>query len=377
MVFESKFNFNKTSENSKKKVIIALMKKKSDTIFSGNNTLEKLKNFLQAQKDREIVLITDDHVRSYCLPKIESYFQPALILSLPPGEKQKNINRVTTLCQSMTAYDISRDALIINLGGGVVTDLGGFVASIYKRGVAFINIPTTIIGQIDAAIGGKNGINLGHTKNQIGVINWPLSTWCCPEFLTTLPEHEWVSAKGELLKYVLIGCNISLDSIEHIEKNISENNISALVSEATRFKKMIVDKDPYEQHIRQILNFGHTIGHAIEAAMSEKETPVSHGESVAAGIICESFIASKINGFPYRQIKDIEQFYRNNFPAIPLDHDSIKMIGGYTLFDKKRQNKKLCCVLLDKEGIPQTNCHITTDQVNEALHYFFNNFVTR
>jgi 3-dehydroquinate synthase len=256
---------------------------------------ERLNQHLKENKYSNIFIIVDTNTNEFCLPKFLPLLETDLtieIIEFEAGEINKNIETCIEVWKVLTELGADRKTLIINIGGGVVTDLGGFVASTFKRGVDFIHIPTTLLSMVDASVGGKNGVDLGNLKNQIGVINTPKMVLVDTNYLETVPQNEMRSGLAEMLKHGLIFDKAYWESFLDI-KAIDFNQLDSLIYRSVEIKNIIVMQDPTEKNIRRSLNFGHTLGHAIEGYFLENEnkTTLLHGEAIAAGMILESYIS--------------------------------------------------------------------------------------
>jgi len=254
-------------------------------------------------KDSKKIVIVDENTQEECWPFVLTTFEAlsdAEVIVLPSGEKNKVMEVCFQVWEAFTNYHIQRNDLVINLGGGVVTDMGGFIASVYKRGLDFINIPTTLLAMVDASVGGKNGINLGAHKNQLGVFSAPEITVCDSAFLQTLDPKELLSGKAEMIKHGLIA---SAPFFNDLIKDKNEIPSEKLIEAAIQIKSDIVDRDYKEQGERKKLNFGHTVGHSIEGYLLEKEVEITHGECVAWGILVESYLSHELAGLPESYIQ--------------------------------------------------------------------------
>lgn len=268
--------------------------------------------YLKSHKTDRIFLLCDSNTED--IWNKDHILDDAVKIVFPAGEDNKNIQALITLSEFLTRSLATKNSILVNLGGGVVSDLGGFAASVYKRGIRYINVPTTLLAMVDAAIGGKTGINLGSVKNQIGSFHFPEAVLIWPGFLRTLPEREWCSGKGELFKYSLLGAGFSL---EEISENNDPEGISHLIQLSAAFKHRIVTRDPKDNGIRMILNFGHTIGHALESEALSRNIPLTHGEAVAAGILAELFLLSQHGITTEDLIEETMNVYRRLFdPAL-------------------------------------------------------------
>jgi 3-dehydroquinate synthase len=319
----------------------------------------------------KVFLICDRNTSVHCVPLILQNFPAETvdrIFVLPPGEKSKEMPVVLEVLQWLAFQGASRNSLIVNVGGGVVSDLGGFAASIFKRGIPVVNIPTTLLAQIDAAYGGKTGVNQRGIKNQIGTIWFPVMVYVNPHFLHSLPDEHRRSGLGELLKYALIGAGFSPEELG--ENRFSDPaNLNILIGQCVDFKTAITSHDPLDLGLRRILNFGHTFGHAFETANAAENHTLTHGEAVAAGIVAETYCSVKINGLSQDFLNRIVAFYLAHFPIRPLNQlDPLKLI---TLMkhDKKNAEGSISSVLLDRNAQPTSPVPLTDELIIEALGF--------
>jgi 3-dehydroquinate synthase len=267
-----------------------------------------LYHYLAENSYSHIAVIADEHTNKYCLPKIKSLlpakFTKVIIKS---GEEHKTIETCARIWDAMTKANMDRHALVINLGGGVIGDMGGFCASTYKRGIDFIQIPTTLLAQVDASVGGKLGIDFQHYKNHIGVFQLPKMVLIDPEFIQTLPEREKLSGYAEIIKHCLIRDEEKWEEISN--KGFEDINFADLISHSVEIKKAVVAEDPKEAGLRKILNFGHTLGHAVETyLLNLGKRRILHGEAIAVGMIMEAFIAHSRELISWQELESIELY---------------------------------------------------------------------
>jgi len=322
------------------------------SIYFNEKGYEAINQILIKNKYSTIFILVDENTNDFCLPK----FLPNLatdiaieIIEIEAGEEVKNITSCVEIWSILSELGADRKSVIINLGGGVISDIGGFIASTFKRGIDFINIPTTLLGMVDASIGGKNGIDLGNLKNQIGIINVPKLLLIDPSFLETLSQKEMRSGLAEMLKHGLIYDKKYWEQFLVLSE-IDFADFDALIYRSIAIKNEIVKQDPTENGIRKALNFGHTLGHAIESHFLKSETPLLHGEAIAIGMILESYI-SKEKGLlscdEFHQIKytltDI--FEKNNFSK-----KDIESIQDLLIHDKKNEYGKIQFALINGIG---------------------------
>ena len=319
-------------------------------------------DFSQAKK----VIIVDENTHDNCLEALLTHYEAlkeAEFILLPPGEENKVMEICFQVWEALTEYKIGRRDLIINLGGGVITDLGGFIASIYKRGVQFINMPTSLLAMVDASSGGKTGIDLGPFKNQLGLFAYPICTIIDPGFLQTLPDNEKVWGKAEMLKHGLIADKAHWDALK--EKDVHDITLEDIATSAS-IKNNIVLKDPKEENERKKLNFGHTIAHALEAYFLDK-SPLPHGYAVALGLLVESKISMDLGLLSKEEYYEIEHFILQQYDKI----DNISTIGetllGFMQNDKKREGQEYNFTLLNTIGQSSINHTVTEEVILEAL----------
>lgn len=319
-----------------------------------------------------IILLVDENVARLCLPVFKERLPSVSIsgiVTILAGEEKKNLEASRYIWNELTKLKVDRDALIVNLGGGVVSDIGGFTAATFKRGVKFINYPTTLLGMIDAAIGGKTGIDFGKYKNQVGLFVDPISVVIDPIFLKTLDNRQLQSGFAELLKYALI---TDLDLWEMLKgvkfTDITEWN--TFIVKAARDKIDIVKHDTHEKGIRKNLNFGHTVGHSFESYFLMSENPVTHGMAIAAGMICEAYISVKMNDIGCEVLNEIVAMIDLNFERLQFTPEQIPALFEIMMQDKKVRNGKLQFSLLKKLGKTIHNCEVADDLLKESLHFY-------
>lgn len=319
---------------------------------------------------RKIILV-DENTHDFCLEYLITSFpvlQEAEVMLLPVGEENKVMEVCFQVWEALSEYRIVRSDLIINLGGGVVTDMGGFIASLYKRGIDFINIPTTLLGMVDASIGGKNGIDLGSYKNQLGVFNHPVAIFIDPGFLQTLPEEELVSGYAEMIKHALIADKEHWKLLHQLDpiRLLETHHYEELISRSVEIKVSVVNADPKESGMRKILNFGHTIGHAIEGYYLHLE-PVSHGHAVAIGMLAEAYISFKRGFISQRDLLDVSNYVTQIYGYIPLAEEDKNGVLELLHNDKKNTPNAIRCALLKEIGVCVYDEVITEKEAYEAL----------
>ncbi|MFA5574093.1 MAG: 3-dehydroquinate synthase [Brumimicrobium sp.] len=321
-------------------------------------------------QNKKIILL-DKNTKEFCLPVLLQSI-PELInahqIVIESGEVNKKIETCSKVWKQLIDLKINRHDLIINLGGGVITDLGGFIATLYKRGMDFINIPTTLLGMVDASVGGKTGVNFGENKNQIGVFSLPQLTVCDIRFLKTLPKNQLLSGKAEILKHGLID---DKDFFQYFKENFNKGISKENLFKAIQIKTNIVDKDFKESGDRKKMNFGHTVGHAIEAYLMTQNNPVEHGVCIAWGMLVESYLSSLILGLSEQEFQEIELLVKEQYPRLELSSKDFDAIIRLMHNDKKNQSEKLNFTLLSSIGTSSVNYNLEDELVYKALSIFW------
>ena len=323
---------------------------------------------IYAREASQVFILTDENVAPFWLPEVAHWLHcdSATDIVIKAGEQHKNLQTIQRIWKTLLKHHADRNALLVNLGGGVITDLGGFAASTYKRGIKFIHIPTTLLAMVDAAIGGKTGIDFGGGKNQIGTFAEAEEVIIDPVFLETLPERELCSGLAEMLKYGFIADTNLL--------NVNLENYQQYITRAGEIKSEIVAKDPTEKGLRKILNFGHTIGHAIESHCLTTDFPLLHGEAVALGMLGALWLSVQQCGLDEKVLQD----YEKQLPILlsetelNLTEADVTPILGYLALDKKNKGEKPQFVLLEAVGKPIWDVEVEPEKVKASLVYIIN-----
>ncbi len=350
--------------------------KERGSVYCDNSGWEILKEKANKLQPSKIFIITDKNTHEFCLPyllkKIKFDSNPEILI-ISEGEIHKNIQTCTILWEQLSQKGADRKSLIINLGGGVITDLGGFVASTFMRGIEFINIPTSLLAMVDASVGGKNGVDLGILKNQIGVINNPLFVLIDIDFLRTLPKPHFTSGIAEMLKHGLIYSEDYWLKVKNFDER-NQKEIETLIWESIKIKNEIVTNDPFENSLRKTLNYGHTLGHAIEShfLISTEKKTLLHGEAVAIGMILSTFLSHEILGFPHQKHRNITDTILQEFPKQTISEKDIEAIIKLLIFDKKNNNGKVMFVLLNDFGSYKIDCEVPNPLIYKAFDYYKN-----
>ena len=322
------------------------------SIYFNENGYEQLNKTIIENNYSSIFILTDEHTNELCLPK----FLPNLateisieIIEIEAGESIKNITTCTELWSILSDLGADRKSILINLGGGVITDIGGFVASTFKRGIDFINIPTTLLGMVDASIGGKNGVDLGNLKNQIGTINVPKLLVIDSSFLETLSQQEMKSGLAEMLKHGLIYDELYWKQFLNLS-DIDFAKFDTLIYRSIEIKNEIVTQDPTENGIRKALNFGHTLGHAIESHFLETKNALLHGEAIAIGMILESYLSKEKKILSNKEYIEIKSVLKSIYKEHLFSENDINSIIELLIHDKKNEYGKVQFALIEKIG---------------------------
>ncbi|WES98844.1 3-dehydroquinate synthase [Chryseobacterium arthrosphaerae] len=337
-----------------------------------NDNFSQLNEFLHDKKFSKIFILVDENTHEYCLPVLLGNMETDLgfeILEIEAGEEMKNIQTANQLWEILTEMQADRKALVINLGGGVITDMGGFVASTYKRGIKFINIPTTLLSMCDASIGGKTGIDLMHYKNMVGTFAFPEQIFIYPEFLETLPFKELRSGFAEMLKHGLIADKNHWDQLIQIHK-LEVETVIPHIQTSMNIKQDVVEKDFHESNIRKTLNFGHTIGHAVESLCLQQENPILHGEAVAMGMITEAHLAYLENLISEEDAKMIIENIQRYYPYLDISDFKDEDITALLLNDKKNADSKINFSLLTEVGACNYDHQCSQKNILEAIRFY-------
>jgi 3-dehydroquinate synthase len=349
------------------------LKHQDCNLWFGTDLNESLDALLKNDySESKKIIITDENVYDIWIENLitstESLHQ-AEIIQLPAGENTKTIEFCYQIWETLTDYKVKRNDVIINFGGGVITDLGSFVASTFKRGVPFINIPTTLLAQVDASVGGKTGIDLEHHKNQIGTYALPDNVFIDDKYLTTLPQQELISGFAEMLKHALIKDKVLWEKLSNIKK-ITPETLKDYIYNAVLIKKNIVENDFKENGERKLLNFGHTIGHAFESWFLKQNKNIPHGYAVAWGILSEAMLSHQKKLLSSKALIEIELFINKHFPICTVSKKEIDQLLDLMKNDKKNNTQKINFTLLSEIGIAHYNNQVNVNEVELVLNKF-------
>lgn len=341
-------------------------------IFFLDNSFLGLLPLFQGNRFSKTAVLVDENTYKNCYP-LFSVLPVHSTIKIKSGEEQKNLKTATKIWQSLTDKEFDRKGLMINLGGGVIGDMGGFCAATYKRGISFVQIPTTLLSMVDASVGGKLGIDFNGFKNHIGVFNQPDAVYIFPGFLRTLDRKEVRSGFAEVIKHCLIRDKSKFEEILKItieDINNPHFDWSDLIKHSIEIKAKVVTEDPKEAGLRKILNFGHTLGHAVETYFLNLEHKLLHGEAIAIGMITEAFLSYKRNMISEADLQKIQNYILKIYGKVEITSAQINEIVPLTLQDKKNSHGKVKFSLIREIGNCDFDIEINADQMTEALHYY-------
>lgn len=343
----------------------------SQSIFIGKLAESSLMNKLTRLNKSSIIIICDENTQQYVeqLKTVIDTKSVLNVLQIKSGEEHKNIQTVMMIWDFLTQLKCTRETVVLNLGGGVITDMGGFAAATYKRGIDFVNIPTTLLSMVDAAIGGKTGVDYLGYKNQIGVFQHPIYTIIDASFLQTLPKEQLVSGYAEVLKHGLIADKSYWELCSNY--NLDSAQWEDIIKKSLSIKETIVLSDPLEKGARKMLNFGHSIGHAIESFFLNVDSPILHGNAVAAGMICEAYISYCKGFLPKQELDSVVTTINHYFEKIRIQPKDYQCIIDNTKQDKKNTEHTVNLTLLNNIGVAIINQHATDTEILDALVFYF------
>jgi len=313
-----------------------------------------------------IGVLVDENTRRLCYEQIRDKLPPHHVIQIPAGETHKNLYTCQQIWQQLTDYQFDRHSLLIVLGGGVLGDMGGFCAATFKRGIDFLLVPTTLLAQVDASIGGKLGVDFGPYKNHIGVFQQPVLTCIATNFLETLPERELRSGFAEVIKHCLVADKKMWNTIR--TRSLREQDWLTLVKHSVKIKNKVVKKDPLEKGFRKILNFGHTIGHAMEGHFLASSNRLFHGEAIAAGMIMETFIASRKKLLADEDLQDVTHYILSIFGKVGMPRENTWM--NLLKQDKKNKGDKILIALPTQLGKAVWDVPVSEKEIRDSIEYY-------
>lgn len=329
--------------------------------------LNELQSFLAKSNYTKIFVLTDTNTRRDCFPIIENLLQDPVVIEIEAGEQHKNLSSCEFIWSQLLQHRADRHALFINLGGGMIGDIGGFVASTYKRGIDFIHLPTSLLAMVDASTGGKTGIDFKNLKNIIGVFALPKLIHIYPPFLNTLDQRELLSGYAEMLKHGLIADEVYFEQLIS-DSNFTDRDWSNLIEQSILIKEKIVLQDPEEKGLRKILNFGHTIGHALETYfLDDPIQPLLHGEAVAWGMLLEAWLSYQKAGLSAADFQQIKLVILRHYKPIQWHENMINELIQIMYQDKKNEANELRFTLLPKIGLATQDIICSEAEIKDAF----------
>lgn len=345
---------------------------KQKVVISGNLERDLVNAISECEHDR-IFVLTDETTQQLCWPKIKNFkaLKNSTPIIIKATDTHKNLDTLSQVWQALSNGGATRHSLMINLGGGMVTDLGGFAASTFKRGIDFINIPTTLLAMVDASVGGKTGINFGGLKNEIGVFSDSRFVIINTQFLDTLDHDNICSGYAEMLKHGLISDERTWAELVTFDLDTPDlSQLQRMVAESIKVKERIVEADPHEHGIRKALNLGHTMGHAFESFAMRRGTPILHGYAVAYGLISELYMSARKTAFPTDRMHQTVRFIRENYGTINITCDDYPTLIELMHHDKKNTSGIINFTLLGNVGDIRINQTANEEEIKEALDFF-------
>jgi len=346
-------------------------KKINTSIYLGNGVFNTIVSLISQNDYSSVLVLVDENVFRSWSKRIQTIIgKDASYLIISSGEKNKTLATVEKIWTTLSKKGFDRKSLVVNIGGGMVCDIGAFAASTYMRGIDFVQVPTTLLAQADAAIGGKTGLNYYGLKNTIGSFSAPTTVLSDTTFLSTLPAREFTSGLAEIIKHAIIADkDLFTFLVRKKLTSLPKKELDKILSLSTAIKCKIVNQDPYEKKERKKLNFGHTVGHAIEMACQHSTIPLLHGEAVAIGMIAEARM-SFLSGFlPEKRFREIENILsKTGFPSNVSSHYK-KTISKKMLFDKKNVGQQIKWAFLEDIGKVKVDTSLPDEIINEGLHY--------
>ena len=349
-----------------------IIKSNNSLIVFKEKGIELFKDSIIKNNYSKLFVLVDENTKRSCLSFFLNHFEELSdfnILEIKSGEINKNISTCENLWNQLSKLGADRNSALFNLGGGVISDLGGFVASTFKRGISFYNIPTTLLSMVDASVGGKVGIDFGLLKNQIGVFKEPEMIVILTKWLKTLGKNQILSGFAEMLKHGLILDNLYWKKLSLL-KTIDINKLDEMILKSISLKNSIVLEDPKEKNKRKILNFGHTLGHAIESNFLGTKKEILHGEAIAIGMILEAFLSYTISGLSFNDLTNINKTINHFFKKIKINYDEVIKIISLLKHDKKTVKGKVNFVLLNRIGCPKIDVLVNKNQIKEAFKFY-------
>lgn len=348
--------------------------KHQDIIFT-NQVAQAIDEAVEKIAPNGVFVLVDVNTERHVLGSLRresAVLSRAHVITVRDGDEHKNIESLAYIWECLSSNGATRKSLLINLGGGVITDMGAFAAATFKRGICFINVPTTLLSAVDAAVGGKTGINFNGLKNEVGVFKEAEAVIISTAFFNTLPHEELISGYAEMIKHALISDKAMFDKLMayDITHNNDQQHLLALLEESVNVKRKIVEQDPTEKGIRRALNLGHTAGHAFESLSLMRDTPIPHGYAVAWGLVVELILSHTQLQFPSEQLQRLAQYVYENYGAIDITCNDYKSLLELMHHDKKNESDEINFTLLSDIGDIKIDCTASEDEIKTALDIF-------
>ncbi|QNF34074.1 3-dehydroquinate synthase [Adhaeribacter swui] len=341
----------------------------SENIHIGLDAPEQIQEFLKNRAFDKVAVLVDENTQANCYNLLRPYLPEHTLITIKSGEENKTLATCEQVWQKLTDMQASRWSVLVNVGGGVIGDLGGFCAGVFKRGIYFVQVPTTLLSQVDASVGGKTGVDFNGLKNHLGVFQEPLKVFIYPEFLKTLSSREVKSGYAEIIKHWLIADAASFEEQRYI--GLMTENWTKLITDSVAVKARVVAADPKENGLRKILNFGHTIGHALETyLLNQPGRRLLHGEAIAVGMLCESYLSVQKGLLSQADLSKIETFLFSVYEKVTVEPNEYAAIARLALQDKKNTGSTINCTLLAQIGEAVYDQPITLAEIELALKYY-------
>ena len=341
----------------------------TETIHIGGDSLQELSELLQNRAFSKVAVLVDENTLHHCYPQLKPYLPEHELIQVRSGEEHKTLQTCEYIWQRMTELNLDRWSVLVNLGGGVIGDMGGFCAAVFKRGLYFVQVPTTLLAQVDASVGGKTGIDFQGLKNHIGVYQEPQAVFINPDFLKTLPHRQLKSGYAEIIKHWLIADKAAFQEQRHI--GLFTEDWEELIRHSVSIKSKVVEADPLEGGYRKVLNFGHTVGHAVESYLLEQPgRELLHGEAIAVGMLCEAWLSVKHELLSREELDKVETFLVSVYEKVPLTEADIQRVTQLALQDKKNTRSTINCTLLEGIGKAVYDQPVTLQEITESLRYY-------
>ncbi len=336
---------------------------------------KELLSFVGNYQNGKVFLATDENVNRLWIPGFNDFFASNSIrkVVVPSGENNKKIESVGKIWEFLSENGADRKSLLINIGGGMLTDLAGFAASTFKRGIDFLNVPTTLLSQVDASVGGKTGINFNGLKNEVGTFKEPVAVVINTDFLKTIDRDNFISGFAEMIKHGLIKSPEHLEELKNFDlENIDYDLLEKIIGRSVDVKKYFTANDPTEKNIRKALNFGHTTGHAIESLAMEQKRPVLHGFAVAYGMIAELYLSEKMCGFPEKDFLVLTEWLQTIYGNFAIEKKDFSRIFELMTHDKKNEMGRINFTLLSETGKIEINQNCEKELIFKTLDFYRN-----